>query len=368
VFRYYEDVVLPDGSPGRIRKSVILGPVSEVGAKKDAWRLADEIVGETNHGRQRPQSSMVFEKLGQQWKDKILPLKKASTQGFYEGIMKNHLLPAFKDKRLCDLSRAEIQGFITERIRKYSWNTVQGMRVTLHQLLEQAVEWGYLKDNPAGRIKMPRRPPRKENFVLSQDEARKLVAQMPEGKYRCLVGTAAATGLRRCELFVLERRDVDLDKRVIHVRRRVYRGQVDSPKSRRSIREVPIPDWLVEQLGQRLEETDAGENSPLFPGPNGKPLSATTAARKVLHPALEKLELPRFSWQCFRRSLATWLIEAGVPIKTVQELLGHASATTTLEFYVESRWESRRQAIDDVGRILDPNGPKSARVVRMVAS
>ncbi len=90
-------------------------------------------------------------------------------------------------------------------------------------------------------------------------------------------------------------------------------------------------------------------------------MSPTTVARNVLRPALRRLGLPDVSWQCFRRSFGTWLVERGVPINAVQALLGHASPSTTLEFYVESVWESRRKTIDEVGQILDPNGPKLAR-------
>ncbi len=90
-------------------------------------------------------------------------------------------------------------------------------------------------------------------------------------------------------------------------------------------------------------------------------MSPTTVARNVLRPALRRLGLPDVSRHCFRRSFGTWLVEWGVSINTVQALLGYASPDTTLEFYVESMWESRRKTIEEVGQILDPNGPKLAR-------
>jgi integrase len=87
----------------------------------------------------------------------------------------------------------------------------------------------------------------------------------------------------------------------------------------------------------------------------------TTVARIGLRLVLKELGFPEVSWHCFRRTLATLLSEQGAQVKIAQEQLGHASARTTLEFYVQAMPGSRRQAIEQIGRILDPNGPKFRR-------
>lgn len=202
VLRYYEDVLLSDNSLGRQRRSVVLGLVSEVGSKRKAWEKADPILREMNQGGHQPQSVLTFADLIKQWKERILPLKKVSTQGFYRHVIDKYLLPFFSGKRLCDFSPGEIQGFITGQAQRFAWQTMQHMRVALNQILLPAVEWGYLRENPGRSIKMPRRPLRPEKVVLTPDQLRKLLQVLQE-PYKTLVATAAVTGLRQCELFGL---------------------------------------------------------------------------------------------------------------------------------------------------------------------
>ena len=193
VLRYYENVLLPDHSLGRTRRSVVLGPVNEVGSKREAWKMTEHVLREVNQGRQRPNSSITFGELARQWEENILPLKKASTQAFYRDVIYRHLLPAFSNKRLCDLVRAEIQGFITAETQRYAWSTVQGIRVTLNLILDQALDWDYLSENPARSIKMPRRPNRPDLVVLSLAEIGRLLQELKE-PYQTMVSMAVLTG------------------------------------------------------------------------------------------------------------------------------------------------------------------------------
>jgi integrase len=112
--------------------------------------------------------------------------------------------------------------------------------VTLNLILQQAVEWGYLHENPAQSVKMPRRPPKPDLVVLTYQQMTKLLEALSE-PYKTMVQLVVLTGMRRCELFALRRMDVDLEQAVIHIRQRVYRGQIDTPKSTMSIRELPLP-------------------------------------------------------------------------------------------------------------------------------
>ncbi len=359
VLRYYEEVLLPDNSLGRTRRSKVIGLVSEIGSKREARKLADAILLEQNPDTNRPQSAITFGQFVKQWEEKILPLKKPSTQEFYRDIIGKHLLPCFSVKRLCDLGPSDVQGFITAQAQRFAWQTVHHMKVALNQVLNQALEWGYLRENPANRVRMPRRPPRLEQVILTPAQLRELLQELAE-PYKTLVATATVTGMRRCELFAVRWCDVDLEARIIHVRQRIYRGRIDTPKSPRSIRDLPIPKWLAAALQQHRLRSKGTDSGFVFARPDGKPMSPTSVASHVLRPALKQLGLPEVSWHCFRRTLATWLSAHGTQIKTAQEQLGHASATTTMEFYIQSLPGSRRQAIEQFGRVLDPNGPKMA--------
>ncbi len=359
VLRYYESVLLPDRSLGRARRSRILGSVSEVGTKRKAWEIAETIMREANLSMDRPETTLTFGQFAKLWEEKILPLKKQSTQKFYRETLARYMLPTFSGMRLCDIEATDVQGFITSHAQRFAWATVQHIKLTLNQVLKQAVEWGYLRDNPVARARMPRRPPRVEKVILTPDQLKQLLVRLRE-PCRTVVATAIATGMRRCELFALRWCDVDFEKSVIHVRQRIYEGLIDIPKTPRSIRDLPMPKWLGQKLLQHRQRTNGGLSNFLFEGLSGKPLNPVSMCQRVLQPTLSALGLPRVSWHCFRRTLATWLSEQGTQIKTTQELLGHSSVNTTLEYYVQSLTESRKQAIELVSRLMDPNGPKFA--------
>src|SRR5713226_8379021 len=106
VLRYYESVLLPDRSLGRARRSKILVAVSDIGTKRRAWELAETILQRVNLGMERPQTTLSFGQFAKQWEEKILPLKKQSTQEFYRETLARHLMPAFSEALLCDIKPA----------------------------------------------------------------------------------------------------------------------------------------------------------------------------------------------------------------------------------------------------------------------
>ena len=79
----HESVLLPDRSLGRTRRSRILGTVSEVGTRGKAWEIAETIMREANLSMERPEATLTFGQFAKLWEEKILPLKKQSTQKFY---------------------------------------------------------------------------------------------------------------------------------------------------------------------------------------------------------------------------------------------------------------------------------------------
>ncbi len=269
---------------------------------------------EANLSIERPEATLTFGQFARLWEEKILPLKKQSTQKFYRETLARYMLPTFSGMRLCDIEATDVQGFITSHAQRFAWATVQHIKLTLNQVLKQAVEWGYLRDNPVARAKMPKRPPRVEKVILTPDQLKQLLVRLREPCHTA-VATAIATGMRRCELFALRWCDVDFEKSVIHVRQRIYEGVIDTPKTPRSIRDLPIPRWLAEKLLKHRNRIGGCPASYVFAGSSGKPLNPVSMCQRVLQPALSALGLPRVSWHCFRRTLATWLSERGTQIQ-----------------------------------------------------
>jgi integrase len=138
------------------------------------------------------------------------------------------------------------------------------------------------------------------------------------------------TGLRLGELLALRWRDVDWVAGVVRVRRNYVRGRYGTPKSRRSSRAVPMADEVGGVL-DRLYQASAfqGDDDHVFAHPaNGGPIPKANVTRR-LHKALEDAELDDHVFHDLRHTFGTTMAAAGVPMRTLQEWMGHRHISTT---------------------------------------
>jgi integrase len=134
------------------------------------------------------------------------------------------------------------------------------------------------------------------------------------------------------EAIALRWQDIDLGKRRLHVRRRLYKGRFDSPKSRYGLRTIP----LTETLAQRLWTLrgSAAADAPVFTSQTGTYLDPANIAARVLKPAAERAGVPWAGFHTLRHTCATMLFRHGLNAKQVQMWLGHHSPAFTLSVYV----------------------------------
>lgn len=174
--------------------------------------------------------------------------------------------------------------------------------------------------------------------ALTREQLSMFLELSPE-KYRLLLEFAAATGLRVAELKALQWRHLDLEgdngPPVVKVRRQVYRGKVQPPKSRHGKRDVPLTFELADALRRwRDASLYSKENDLVFPGEGGKPFSDSNIASKVIKPIAAEAGVSQFSWHGLRHTCASMLFADGRNIKQVQRWLGHHSPDFTLRTYV----------------------------------
>jgi integrase/recombinase XerD len=166
--------------------------------------------------------------------------------------------------------------------------------------------------------------PRKERklpVVLSAAEVVQFFAALRSVKYRTLLMTAYATGLRLSEVLHLQVSDIDSQRRVIRVH--LGKGHKD--------REVMLSPKLLELLRQYWRQYRPP--SWLFPSPGGqRPLSPSTVQRVCLEARRDSGLGKKVSSHSLRHSFATHLLEAGVDLRTIQLLLGHRSLSTTARY------------------------------------
>jgi integrase len=145
--------------------------------------------------------------------------------------------------------------------------------------------------------------------------------------------TAAYTGLRAGELWGLQWGDVDWNSSQIHVRRSLWKGQFQTPKSKPSIRRVDIPSFLISELKKWRIRCPINSNDLVFPNTDGEASNHYTVFKNHLHPALRRAGLRHVSFHRLRHSNASMRIQYGQNIKYLSTQLGHASIDITMDRY-----------------------------------
>ncbi len=159
---------------------------------------------------------------------------------------------------------------------------------------------------------------------------------------------SSVTGIRIGELCALKWSDIDFEKSIITVRKTLQRISdnehstkiiVTSPKSSTSIREIPIPDILI----PHLKNIRADGNSYFLTGTE-KFIEPRTMQYRFAA-ILRKLKLPEVTFHSLRHMFATKCVTIGVDVKTLSEILGHSSVKITLDRYVHSSLERKRNCM-----------------------
>ena len=360
VARWREDVLCEDGKVGRILRSVVLGAVADLPTRKDAQVRLDEELRAVNQGTVRPESSMLFGTFAEeQWKTLVLPTLKLSTQHGYKTVLAKHLLPYWRDWRLRDIGRQDVQQWVADRFRrKLGWQTVRNAWTLLSGILETAVEYGYLSMNPARGVKFPEKELKEAPVLFTAEDFVKLLEQLDE-PYRTMARLIALTGLRIGELLAVRWRCLDLEIGTLSVRESVYEGKFQSPKTRKSRRTMPLgPQIIVWLREHRLRAKRTESDDLVFGNRKGQPLRESKLLRNVLQPAAERAGLGRVTWHQFRHIHSSLLNDLRVPVKIAQEQLGHSSISTTLNIYTHVVDASHREAIEALERELFPSVPK----------
>jgi integrase len=352
--QWWEDYIKLDGTIGRRRESVVLGYVSEMPLKQ-ARKEAEKKLGQVNAGKAIPYSTLSLREFVDQFFVPLaLPVLKPSTRKRYQSTLNLHLLPAFGNRRLCDIGAVEVQRFVLEKFGKgLGWETCNHLRNLLSKIFVSAKKWGHLAgENPASSVELPEKQSTREKRVLMPDEVTRLLAVLREPVYT-MVLIAVLTGLRIGEIIGLRWADVDLDRNELRVEQSVYRGSVGSPKTKGSRRTLPLPEAAVEALKRLAQRLPNGNpERPVFCSRKGTALSDTNLLLRHLKPAGKKIGVPWISWHTFRRTHATLLQLAGGSAKDAQAQLGHAQITTTLRIYTIPVPAHQRAAVEKLSQLV----------------
>jgi len=364
VARWRENVIQPDGVVQRVLRSEVLGPVSEFAGRREARVLLQSHLAALNSGQRRAEGTMPFAVfVTEHFEPAVLPTLKYATQEIYSFLLRKHLLPRFRDSRLCDITRAEIQQFLIAKLKNgYAWETTHHLRSLLSKVIGTAVDWNYLSDNPVHGVRMPERSLKRPHRFLSLDEVRRLIAASDE-PVRTIVLLAVMTGLRIGEILALRWGRINFAAGTVRVEETCYKGHFGTPKTRASRREVPLTPVVTRALqAHRVSCRDTANEALVFVTRRGTPLASNNLRKRQLHPASQRAELGSINWHSLRHTHGTLLHEQGTPLRVAQAQLGHSHMTTTLQVYTHASGSAQRQAVDHLESLLFPSVSKFAEV------
>jgi integrase len=243
--------------------------------------------------------------------------------------------------------------------------TVSHLHTVLHGAFAEAMRWGLVPRNVVALV----RPPRKahvEVVALTVEQARALLDAAAGNRFEALFILALKTGMRRGELLALRWDDVDLDKGMLQVRgtlRRTREGLTfGTPKTSASRRKVVLSPTSVAAMrppsstpargaahgGRSVAGLRVGVSHTV-----GRPMEPCDLLSNVYRPLLKRAGLAPVTFHALRHTAATLLLAEGEHPKVVQELLGHAQVSITLDRYshMTPRLMSNAAALMD--RLLD---------------
>lgn len=274
--------------------------------------------------------SMAFESFALEWLATWAIVKlKASGYREYEGIVRRHLIPELGESLLVDISPQQIQSFVARKIAVgLSPRTVGNHIIVLKRVLETAVDYGLLAENPVDKVAMPRIERSEMSFLLPSELSQLIEATSPP--WKLLLALPAFIGLRKGEVLALQWSDIDLDAMTISISRSMRGGIVTTPKTRGSIATLPLPELVSSLMADRRRQ--AGGHKLIFCKSDGSPLSDATPNR-ILSRSLVRAGLPSIRFHDLRHSFVVAHLSAGTDIKTLASLGRWASTSVLLETY-----------------------------------
>ena len=311
--------------------------------RKEAQTKLRQLIGEADRGiLPVVERATVGEYMTRWLVDEVRHTRKARTYDSYSDAARLYIVPTIGAIKLTQLQPAHVKSLHAAMLGDgLAPRTIRIAHGALHCALKQAVEWGMLPRNVAAYARPPRLK-RAEVQAFDSDEARRLREVAGPTRWGPLLAVALATGLRQGELLGLTWADIDLTDGVIAVRRQLgHDGQFGELKHDGQRRGIDVPASTIATLREHkarqnearlLLGPDWHDHNLVFATHAGKPLGHRNVIREY-KAILRRAGLPLHKFHALRHTNATLLLSQGIHPKIVQERLGHASITITLDIY-----------------------------------
>lgn len=260
-----------------------------------------------------------------------------STKRQYTEHVRLHIVPVLGGYKLTDLRRRHVEAFVDDRLRHVSKgkplspSTVGKVLVTLRTILDDAVPKD-IPDNPAAKVEAPK-VERQRVGAMTPDDAAAIIAAVRGTWCEHIVRVLFGSGMRLGEATALDQGDV-------------HDGWVSLRQSKTTIRAVRLSADADAAIHEAIRQAPRrGKAEPVFYGPRRRDRLAGSSVTHALPAILERAGLAPLTPHKLRHGVATLMVRAGIPMRTVAEQLGHANPSLTARTYAHVAPDSLVSAV-----------------------
>lgn len=265
----------------------------------------------------------------------------------YESQIRNHLLPELGNIKLKDFSPAKITHFF--KTRTYAPETCRKIYIILQSIFARAVEQGFLRETPCTKaIILPKAEIKEKKPFLNETQVKELLECVADySQFNTIVKVLLYTGMRSGECLALRWKDIDFENKTIHIENTLTdvngKHWLQPPKTKNSNRYIGLSDTLAEILLlhkekqlQQIAKVGASftHKEMVFTSETGNFLDRSQI-NKQFRRLVKDTSFSFATLHTLRHCNATLLINSGVDLKIVSELLGHSDVSTTANIYAD---------------------------------
>ncbi len=280
---------------------------------------------------------------------------KPKTVASYKAVLKLEIIPRFGATPLNRITSIDVEQWLVDmKSAGKSASRIRQSKNLLHQILAHATRHRRIGHNPTEGIRAPATTTKKLPRYIAAGEVDRIAAAVDD-RYRILVYVLGYLGLRWAEAIGLQRHNVHLLKRRLHIESTL--SEVDGefhrvPPKTHEERDVVLPVFLADELGAHIGRyVEDDPDALVFTSTEGNPLRNSNFRRRVWTPALVAADVEPLTMQQMRHTAASIMASEGWPLQAVKEQLGHSSILVTADVYSHLFDESR----DELAARLDRN-------------
>jgi integrase len=281
---------------------------------------------------------------------------------YYSGLFENHIKGYFKLVSLKELKANNINAFYKYLKDKGLSNDISfKCHKTLRACLNMAYKWDYISTQVMHKVTSPKEPETTVQF-WEPDTIKYALDVLKGSSVYFHIFVALHLGLRLGEVCALTYTDIDFDKKVLNISKTLQylNGEVliKSPKTKTSKRCIPLTENMIqffrnEMIRQKENQISLGskynkEYLSYFSVFDDGTIKNDSYVTKRFKKDIKETDLPLIKFHDMRHSCASWLLYNGVDLKIIQEILGHASFSTTADLYSHIVQEKKKEALENL--------------------